>query len=90
MGLNNQPTGYIDLMGIRLGLGRLDRQPLAYRIWCSRILGYLPDPVWKTYVKEYTMAQATEAFSDKVFGLDHILKWLANPLFVSLIDPNDP
>lgn len=80
---------YYDLAGIRLGLGRFDRRPRAYRIWCSRLLSADAAEA-RQAVGEYTLDQFSAAFRDKITGFDWITAWLSMKHFTVLRHEDDP
>ena len=79
-----------DLAGIRLGLGRFDKQPRAYRIWCSRVMTPPPEGDWRNAIGEYPLDEMPGRFGSHILGLDWIMSWLAKEHYVMLRHPDDP
>jgi hypothetical protein len=98
--LGHSPHPDLDIEGIRLGLSRTQRWPVAYIIWCSRVREQLD---WETVARVYPFRvddhlqlaeditfferygiQPQEFFQAKVCGFEKIMKRLAGKSFLSL------
>jgi hypothetical protein len=80
-----------DLKGMRLSISRFSGEPLAYRIWASRLTAPPPDGSdWRRYVKDYVEGERLDAFEQAIAGFGWIRAWLARPVYCVLDEVGDP
>lgn len=80
-----------DLKGMRMSIGRFSGEPLAYRIWASRLTAPPPGGGdWRRYVKDYVEGEALDAFREAIAGFDWIRAWLDRPVVCILDEDGDP
>jgi hypothetical protein len=80
-----------DLKGMRLSIGRFSGEPVAYRIWASRLT--TPPPGggdWRRYVKDYVEGEPLDVFEQAISGFGWIRAWLARPVYCVLDEDGDP
>ena len=78
-----------DLIGVRLGLGRIDSLPRGYRVWCSRLAPGPSVTERMELVRKYPLDSAEETFDElrlHVSGFDYIRLWLANRRYAIVWD----
>ncbi len=80
-----------DLKGMRLSIGRFSGEPLAYRIWASRLTAPPPGGGdWRRYVKDYVEGESLQVFEQAIAGFAWIRAWLGRPVYCVLDEDGDP